>query len=182
MKRILPSALLAFGFLVTSVMLISCEINSGNDTVRNVTVNIAGTYRNESGIPSRQSGAPTTRLSLTQSGDQLFGVDEHGIRWSGRITRAEGNTFASLTLQGGTTAGGEVTLTGTVSVDGTTARFTGIWIEPGFTSNFSAEASVTPAPSPTPTPQPGPTPSPTPSPTPVPGNGGTGGPSIIIGT
>lgn len=179
MNRLTISAASFLTAVLGGITLISCDIQSGNDFVRNTSIQLAGTYRNENGIPSRQSGARTTRITLTQSGDQLFGVDEHNIRWSGKITRAESAAFATVNIKGGTTAGGEVTLTGEVRVEGTLARMTGIWIEPGYTSNFSAEATVTPAPAPTPTPQPGP--GPTPTPTPAPTNGGTNGPTLIIG-
>lgn len=169
----LTAVLLTLGALLQS----SCEIESGNETVRNLSIRLAGTYTNENGIPTRQSGAPTTRLSLTQSGDQLFAVDEHNLRWSGTVTRAEGTTFASVVLRGSTTAGGDVTLTGDIQIDGTTARFTGIWVEPGYTSNFSAQATVSAQPEPTPTPGP----DPTPTPTPTPGNT-SGSPSLVITT
>lgn len=160
---------------VLLLLIAGCEIQSGNETVRNVTVRVAGTYVNENGLPGRQSGARTTRLTLTQSGDQLFGVDEHNIRWNGTITRAEGTSGASFNLNGSTTAGGRVTLTGEIRIDGSTARMSGLWVEPGFTSSLSAEATVTPAPEPTPTPAPEPTPTPAPT-----TGGSTNGPTLVI--
>lgn len=153
------------------LLMTSCDIQSGDDTVRNVSVRVAGNYVNESGLSVRQSGARTTRLSLTQSGNQLFAVDEHNIRWKGSISRTDGNIFAAFTLKGGTTAGGEVTLTGDIRIEGSTATMSGLWIEPGFTSSLSARAAVTPVP------DPGPEPEPDPAPT----NGGsTNGPSLVI--
>ncbi|MCC5847785.1 MAG: hypothetical protein JJU29_06780 [Verrucomicrobia bacterium] len=149
----------------------ACDITSGNDTVRNVSINISGTYRNDNGIPRRQSGAVINSLALTQAGDQLFAIDNEGTRWTGRIGRADGNRSASISLKGRTTTGNEVVMTGNVVIDGTSGRMTGIWVEPGFTSEFSAQAEVAPQPEP----------QPTPSPTPPPSNGnggntnGTGG-------
>ena len=156
----------------------ACDIQSGNETVRNVPINVAGSYRNENGIPTRQSGRIITLLSITQAGDQLYAIDNEGTRWRGTIGRADGNT-ASITLRGLTTAQGEVVITGTIVVSGTSATLSGTWVEPGYTSPVSAQAGdVSPAPQPTPgpgpNPTPTPTPSPTPSPTPAPGGGGGG--------
>lgn len=159
-----------------SLLPFGCDIQSGNETVRNVTVNLSGSYVNESGIPGRQSGARTTRLSLSQSGDKLYAVDEHNRRWQGTVTRAEGTSFATFILKGSTTAGGEVTITGEIRIEGTTASMSGLWVEPGFTSNVSAQATVAPQPEPTPEPEP------EPEPTPVPTNGGTNPPSLVITT
>ena len=103
-------------------------------------------------------------------------MDERGIRWSGRITRAEGTTYASIILNGRTSAGGEVTLTGEIRIDGNTARMSGLWVEPGFTSSVSAEATVTPPPQPTP----GPSPIPTPTPVPNGTTGTNGGPNVVV--
>jgi len=178
MKCFLSSKPIFLFGVFLSFLLLSCDIQSGNETVRNVSVNMAGTYRKESGIPSRQSGATTTRLSITQSGNQLYGVDEHNRRWQGSVTRAEGTNFATFNLKGSTTAGGDVTMTGDVRIDGTNARIVGLWVEPGFTSNFSAEATVAPGPSPTP--QPGPTPTPTPAPANGDSGGDTDAPSLVI--
>lgn len=164
-------------FFLPPVLLIllitACEIQSGDDTVRNVSVRVAGNYVNESGLSVRQSGARTTRLSLTQSGNQLFAVDEHNIRWKGSISRTDGNQFAAFILKGGTTAGGEVTLTGDIRIEGSTATMSGLWIEPGFTSSLSARASVTPAPEPDPSPEPESDPTST-------NSGSTNGPSLVI--
>ena len=145
-----------------------CEISSGDDVTRNVTLNIQGVYANASGIPRRQSGVRITSLALSQSGDQLNVVDNEGTRWTGTIGRVSGNN-ASFTLKGLTTAGNEVVITGNIAIEGTTGRMTGTWVEPGFSSPISAEAGVAAQPTPTPTPENGnngPTPVPTPTPDP----------------
>ena len=146
-------ALLLFGGLGL-LLQTACDITSGDDTVRNVSINISGTYRNENGIPRRQSGTTLTSLAVTQAGDQLFAVDNAGARWTGRIGRADGNRSASITLKGLTTAGNEVVMTGNVVIDGTSGRMSGLWVEPGFTSEFVAVAEVARQPQPQPTPPP----------------------------
>ncbi len=156
------------------ILLLACEIESGNETVRNVSVQVAGTYRNSSGIPARQSGNRITSLTISQSGDQLFAIDNQGGRWTGSIGRAD-NQVASVTLRGMTSAGGEVVITGNITVSGSTGVLSGMWVEPGYTSELFAEAgNLQPAPAPTQTPVPGITPTPTPFPNQISGNSNAG--------
>jgi hypothetical protein len=138
-----------------------CDISNGSDVIRNVSINVNGTYVNDGGIPERQSGAKITRLSILQTGDELNIVDNEGTRWTGRINNA-GDNNAAITLRGMTTTGIEVVITGSISVSGTTATLSGLWVEPGLTAAASATASVAAAPTATP----GPTVSPTSTPTP----------------
>jgi len=143
-----------------------CEIESGDETVRTVSLDIAGSYTNNSGIPDRQSGNRITQLTLIQNGDQLTGVDNQGGRWTGTIGRA-GETQASITLDGMTSAGAQVVITGTVTVNGSDATLSGLWVEPGITANVSATGSVTPSPTATPSATSTPTVNVTATPTPV---------------
>lgn len=164
MNKIQPLLLYSVALLCGAALLLfsACEIGSGDEVVREVSLNIAGAYRNASGIPSRQTGQRITLISLNQSGDQLNGVDNAGGLWRGSIGRAEGET-ATVTLQGATSAGQEVTLAGTIIISSTTATLSGTWIEPSLTSTASATATV--AAQATPTPITTPTGSPTGSPT-----------------
>mgnify|MGYP001025339578 CR=1 FL=1 len=153
------------GFLFTScfiAFLAGCEISSGDETVRNVAIRISGTYQNTEGIPARQSGLTTTSIAITQSGDQLDGVDNFGRLWSGSITQAD-ERVAGFELQGATTDGLEVILTGTITVNGSNASLTGTWIEPVIRSSASAQAIVVALPTATPTPVETPTVTPTPT-------------------
>lgn len=176
-KHLVPAALFSLVLILGNT---GCEIRGGNDTVRDVPLNITGAYVNTDGIPRRQSGRRITTFNLSQTGDQLFVIDNEGTRWTGSIGRVRDNS-ASVTLRGMTTDGNEVVITGNIRVEGTTANLTGTWVEPGFTSEISAEAGVAPQPQPTPAPSPTPgspstpPPGPTPVPTPIPGNSGTGG-------
>ncbi len=138
-----------FGAL--SLLQIGCDIQSGDEVTRNVSVNVSGVYRNGDGIPTRQSGAKVSSINLSQSGDQLFGVDNNGGRWEGSIGRADGDT-ASFTLKGQTNTGAKVVITGTIRVSGNSGTMTGTWIEPGLTGDVFATGEVVPTPTATPVP------------------------------
>jgi hypothetical protein len=157
--------LITAGLAGVLLLFSACEISGGNETVRNVSIRIGGSYVNSSGIPSNQSGNRITQLAITQSGDRLDAVDNFGGRWNGSIGQAESN-LATFTLKGMTSAGAEVVLTGTITVDGTNATLSGTWIEPSLRAAASAQASVAPAPLPTPVPTPGNGNGSTPTPTP----------------
>lgn len=175
-NKILRAASFTLFSVFLALATTGCEIRSGDDVVRDVPLNIEGAYVNTEGIPRRQSGQRITTFNLSQTGDQLYVVDNEGTRWTGSIGRVRDRS-ASVTLRGMTTEGNEVVITGNIRVEGTTARLTGTWVEPGFTSELSAEAGVAPQPSPTPTPENG-GPTPTPTPTPVPENGTNGGTTL----
>lgn len=145
---------------------IGCEISGGDETVRQVSLQIAGTYRNDSGIASRQSGTVITTLTLLQSGDRIEAVDNLGARWTGSIGRAD-SSVATVTLRGLTSTGVQVVITGEIRVNGTTATLSGIWVEPNLRSPVSADATVAASSTPTPEPNPTGTPGPTATPTPV---------------
>lgn len=162
--------LIGLPFFSLLIFLTGCDISTGDDVSRNVGIRLSGSYTNPEGIPERQSGKQITRFTLSQSGDKLFVIDNEGTRWNGRIGSVE-DSSATVTLRGLTTDRNEVVITGVIRVEGTTATFTGTWVEPGFSSPVFAEASVSRQPQPTPTPENGggngPTPTPTPNPTPV---------------
>lgn len=145
------------GIVACVSLLTACDISSADEVTRQVSLNIAGSYTNAGGIPANQTGNTISLLSISQRGDQLNAVDDQGARWTGTIGRADG-TLATFTLDGATSAGQEVVLTGTIVVDGTTATLSGTWIEPSLRSVATATATVsgvvTPTPTPTATPVP----------------------------
>lgn len=158
-RSIRPLFLLASVSIAALLFFSACEISGRNETVREVSINVAGSYVNSSGIPSNQSGSRITLLAISQSGDRLNAVDNLGARWNGSIGRAQSN-LATITLRGMTNSGVEVVITGTITVNGTDARLTGTWVEPGLASPVSATATVAAAPVPTPVPEPTPEPEP----------------------
>lgn len=152
-----------------SLFFSACEISSGDETVREVSLRVSGNYVNNAGIATRQSGQTITSLFISQNGDQLNAVDNLGARWTGTIGRASGN-LATLNLDGLTSNGTPVVITGNITIDGTTATLQGTWVEPVIRSAAFAQATVAaqPTPSPTVTPNPGATPTPTPAATATP--------------
>jgi hypothetical protein len=148
--RSVLSWLTTFG-LSGVLLFTACEISSPDDVTRQVTLNVSGSYTNGSGIAGQQSGSTITLLSITQSGDQLFAVDNLGARWTGSIGRADGNV-ATVNLRGLTNSGVEVVIAGAISIDGTTGTLSGTWIEPNLRSTVNATANgVAPVPTAVPT-------------------------------
>lgn len=172
MKRFLHSWIpwVTTALLCGSLLFTACEISGSNDVTRQVSLNVTGSYVNEGGIASRQSGGTITLLAISQRGDQLSAVDNLGARWTGTIGRADGN-LATVTLQGMTNTGVEVVISGSIVIEGTTGTLTGTWIEPNLRAPVSAAAAVAPISTPTPNATAVPTenPSATATPTPIPG-------------
>ena len=150
-----------------SLFFSACEISSGDETVREVSLRVSGNYVNSGGIPTQQSGQLITSLFISQNGDQLNAIDNLGARWTGTIGRASGN-LATLNLDGITSDGTPVVLTGNITIDGTTATLQGTWIEPVIRAAAFAQATVAPQPTATPNPITTPTPGPGATPTPTP--------------
>jgi len=165
MKAFHASFTILFTCFTASLLLLTggCEIDDGDEVVREVSISIRGTYSNPDGITSNQTGATITSLNISQSGDQITARDNEGTRWTGTIGRAS-DSLATFTLRGLTTDGVEVVITGTIDISGTSATMTGVWVEPNLTGEVTASASVSATPTATPTPDPGTTPTPTPTP------------------
>jgi hypothetical protein len=133
-----------------SLLQVGCDTQSGNEVVRNVSINVSGIYRNADGVTNRQSGNKVTSLNLSQSGDQLFAIDNNGSRWTGTIGNADGGQ-ATVTLKGLTTAGVKVVITGAINVSGNNGTLSGTWVEPGFIGDVFATGEVVPTPTVKPT-------------------------------
>ncbi len=147
--------LLALPLLAASAFVFSgCEIDSATDVQRSVGVDFSGFYTRSNSsnsvvpIVTRNSGAPVTSLQLRQGGDRLEGIDNNNIVFRGSIGTFDGTT-ASFELTGRTTAGNDVTISGTLSTSGgsnetgaTTGTMRGTWIEGAFYAAVFAQASV----------------------------------------
>ncbi len=112
-----------------AALVMGCE-TSDVDVVREAGISVAGRYRDPEGgnLVTNSSGASVRVLDLTQGGVRLEGVDNNGVRFGGRIGRVSGQT-AWVELTGTTTAGAAFTLTGTITVDSTTATLRATWVE-----------------------------------------------------
>ncbi len=143
----------AVALVAAAAWVSGCEIDSG-DVSRSVDIRIGGRYTGPEGgrLVSGNSGAAIHRLDLQQNGHRLQGVDNNGTLYQGKIGRVGENT-ATLRLDGTTTAGAAFTLTGTVTVSGSTATLHGTWVEADRRGGVHGQAAVTPKPDPDPDPE-----------------------------
>jgi len=111
-------------------MLLGCEVGSPNNVTPVTSGNYAGVYTNPTNgvLVTGNTGAAVTSLTITQFGSQLNGVDNNGILFHGTVVEANTND-ASFTLNGATTTGAAVTITG--SFQGSSSYImSGTWSEP----------------------------------------------------
>ena len=100
-------------------------------------------WTNGAAIVTANSGSPVTSLNITQSDNQLQAVDNNGIQFQG-IVANPANGSAVFNMSGSTTAGNAVTINGTLTLTGTNAVLTGVWVEPSAYSSIYAAAVVAP--------------------------------------
>ena len=156
---------LALALPLTALVLAGCDVDSVDSTSAIATDNsgtsaiysYAGLYarvdtngalRSLVFPEGRQSGTPLTWLRLFQYGTALEAYDNTGLTWSGNISAIRSGV-ANFTLSGHTTAGIAVEIAGTIDAssdsDTTSAFMDAAWIEPSFSGNIMAYASVSPA-------------------------------------
>lgn len=148
--RMFIAAACAAVLALAAATLVSCQTDTPNSIERNVGVDYSGVYsgRNEGGgIATRNSGTLVTQFDLRQTGASLQAIDNLGAIWEGDIGNAPDaeNLTATITLEGKTSAGQKVTISGTISKDSagaTTATMSGTWIEPDFYATVYAIGSV----------------------------------------
>ena len=149
------SALALAAMLSTVVILNGCETGgSADSTIRQVSANFTGVYENDGApLASSQSGAEVTVLVLNQTGDRLEAFDNFDNIWKGTlaevfVTDEGGGARAPFTLEGRTTAGQQVTISGTLFAEnnsdsaGANAVMTGTWVEDTLFASFYAEGTV----------------------------------------
>lgn len=130
--------------------LCGCEVGSADSVVRMVAADFSGFYQ---GVGSNgtqmvvppNSGDEVTLLNLRQNGDQLEAIDNNGIVFRGTLGNLV-DTTASFTLEGRTTVGRSVTISGTLTGEGSAGTMRGTWIEPNLYSTISGKAVINPAP------------------------------------
>lgn len=140
-----------------SVFLVGCELNSADSFVREVGVDFSGFYdstaTNADFVSPANSGGRVTSFNLRQTGDQLEAIDNHQYVFRGTIGEARtdgGSSTASFTLEGETTVGQHVTISGTLAGQGNSATITGTWIEPDRYCYLNGDGSINPIPTNTP--------------------------------
>jgi hypothetical protein len=148
-QTVLAAAVVAAA--VSALFITGCDTGGSPNTIeRNLGVDYSGFYTGQNSsnrIASQNSGAPVTQFNLRQTGANLEVVDNNGALWKGDIGNAPDaqNLTATFTLNGKTTVGEQVTISGTItksSAGATDAQMTGTWIEPNFYATVSAHGSV----------------------------------------
>jgi len=142
----MSTAITSSTLLAAFIAFLGCDIDSGDEVIREVgSTNISGVYSNSEGgaiITPSNSGTTINTLNIIQTGDRLEAIANDGLIYRGTIGNFVSNA-ASFNLSGTTGGGQSATLTGTIRVDGSTARLTGTWIEPGLFATADASADVT---------------------------------------
>lgn len=146
---------LVFGWALTLMPLLilalcGCEVGSADSVVRMVAIDFSGFYQGYGTNGSQMvvppnSGTEVTLLNLRQNGDQLEAIDNNGLVFRGTLGNLV-DTTASFTLEGQTTVGQAVTISGTLNGSGTEATMRGTWIEPSQYSTLSAKGVINPSP------------------------------------
>lgn len=129
-----------------------CEIGSADSVVRTVTIDFTGYYEGNiqdgdtAYLTSRNSGARVRYMMLRQNGDQLEAIDNNQLVFRGTLGNVIEST-ATFTLEGSTTVGNPVTISGSLSETGErTSTIQGTWIEPEFYAIFSGRGTINPSP------------------------------------
>lgn len=135
LTRRLTSVALGFSIGLTAMLMLSaCEVDSANATARSVGADVSGVYRHDGSsenggrFVSANSGAQVTSLDLRQAGDQLEAIDNNGIIFRGTIGTVV-DSSASFNLEGSTTIGSGVIISGTIDIGGGEGVMRATWIE-----------------------------------------------------
>lgn len=146
-RRGLIAVLVFLWGLGSALVWVGCEVESADSVVRTTEINFSGRYDQVDAstpfVSPPNSGRRVTYLILRQTGDQLEAVDNNNIVFRGSIGRVAGGV-AEFTLQGHTTVGEPVTISGTLSGEGNTALMQGTWIEPSVYAWLLGDAQITP--------------------------------------
>ena len=150
----------ALALAAAALFLAACDVDSVDSVTATPSdgtspfsiINFSGLYAHSisnSLVPlvfptNRQSGAKLTWLRLLQYGSVLEAYDNAGLNWSGSISGIQSAT-ATFSLQGRTTAGQPVDITGTMVSDSTNSTMEASWIEPTFAGTIFATAIIAPA-------------------------------------
>ena len=148
MKKLLALIPLLLAPILATLLTTSCEVDSASDVAPvpssdGTSVNVSGVYRNEGSTPivsPTNSGKAVTQLDLRQNGSNLEAIDNNNKIFRGTIGSVTGGNRASFNMTGQTTAGRDVTISGSIVVAGDTGKMSATWIEPDFYATISAEA------------------------------------------
>lgn len=124
----------AFCSALAVTLLAACNLESADGTTRTVGANVSGVYQydadqcsNNGRFVSANSGNAVTYLDIRQTGDNLEAIDNNGIIFRGTIGDVF-DTSVPFTLEGTTTAGKSVVISGTFNI-GSVTILSATWIE-----------------------------------------------------
>jgi len=116
-------------------MLSGCEVQDVDGTTQVVNANVTGVYRNTdtnenngASFVSQQTGNTVTYMDLRQTGKELQGVDNNRRVFTGEIGSVS-DSAVNFTLEGATTAGNAVTISGNIEVGDGNGTMRATWIE-----------------------------------------------------
>ena len=146
----IPALVLCSLLFISSLVFLGCEVGSSDSVTRTMEVDFTGLYTADTDVSTdlvspANSGTRVTSLNLIQSGDQLQAIDNNGIVFGGTlndVSENSGTAAAGFTLEGSTTAGKSVTISGSLSGSGTTAEMRGTWIEPDMYAYVTGQATI----------------------------------------
>ena len=150
----IPAIVLFSLLLVSSLVFLGCEVGSSDSAVRNIGLDFSGFYdstgTNSAFVTPANSGARVTSFNLRQSGDLLEAIDNNNIVFHGTVgdpSGSSGTGTSSFQLEGYTTAGQPVTISGTLSGANTggnsaSATIDGTWIEPNLYARILGDAII----------------------------------------
>ncbi len=128
---------LLLGILALSIHT-GCSVDSANGSSRTVGISVGGIYRYDSGpcandgrFVTANSGRAVISLDLRQAGDSLEAIDNNGIIFRGTIGSVVDNS-ASFNLEGTTTAGNAVLISGNIAVNASKGVMQATWVENTF--------------------------------------------------
>jgi len=136
MKKIIASFLFLSGACAL-IMLNGCEVQNVNGTTRLVDADVSGVYRNSASnenngvFVSRNSGKPVNSMDLRQNGSDLAGIDNNNKVFRGSIGTVNENVV-SFQLDGETTAGSAVKMSGSIEISSGKGVMRATWIEDSF--------------------------------------------------
>jgi len=146
-KKLLVASAACVLALVTIIHMTGCSVDSADSVVRSVNANVAGVYTYSDAncgaggrFVTSNSGKPVTSLNLRQNGDQLEAIDNNGIIFRGTIGN-DTESAASFNLQGATTAGGAVVISGSIAIGGGQGVMRATWIEDTLFSTLCGSAN-----------------------------------------
>lgn len=132
-------------FVLISLYITGCEVDSADEIIRQVAIRVAGFYYNGNGQPLvlENTGNAIITMNLMQSGDQLEGVDNNGLIFRGSISQADSQR-AVFMIEGQTTTGAKGIIHGTILVTTGTAdaEMRGTWTEDALSSAVYGTAQV----------------------------------------